>query len=372
MKILDNIEYISSLDKQNMAGSIASLSKQIKQTWSEVSKINIPWRQNKDIDNIVFCGMGGSNLPADLLRNVFYEDIKIPFIMINDYYLPGFVNKRSLVITVSYSGNTEETISCLKEAIKRKAKIFIISVGGKLQETATEHCLKYYGYFFKPLYNPCNQPRIGSGYLLTAELWILKNICGFKFINDNEINKIIKFIDNTNRNFCVEQKFKNNSAKIIAEQLKGNIPVIISSEFLSGNGHIITNQINENAKNFAIYFNIPELNHHLLESLIFPDINHKSLKFLFIGSEFYTEKNKNRFEITKDVLKKNNIKFIEYNCKKKYNNSKQLNYLFNSLEILCLGSYVSFYLGILNNLDPSPIPWVDYFKEKLKKVKSDI
>ena len=176
------------LDKSDMLGSIASLSKQINQTWGEVSKIHVPWKCGKDIDNIVITAMGGSALGSDILRHSLFREIKVPVTIINDYNLPAYAGNRTLVIAISYSGGTEETISCLNQAISRQCKIFAISMGGKLKEILTAAGLSRYAYFFSPKFNPCNQPRIGLGYTLTSVLWALKNVCDIELVNYSYIN----------------------------------------------------------------------------------------------------------------------------------------------------------------------------------------
>ena len=135
---------------------------------------------------------------------------------------------------------------------------------------------------------------------------------------------------------------------------------MIASGFLSGNAHVLANQINENAKTFANYFIISELNHHLLEGLKFPNNNSKNLHFFFFESDLYHPRNQKRYAITKDTLNKFKISHFSYHLTGKTE-------LEQSFEALLFGTYVAFYLAILNSIDPSSIPWVDYFKEELGK-----
>jgi glucose/mannose-6-phosphate isomerase len=150
---------------------------------------------------------------------------------------------------------------------------------------------------------------------------------------------------------------KDGTAKTFAEKLKNKIPIIVSSEFLLGNAHVLANQINENAKCFTTYFGLPELNHHLVEGLKNPSAN-KNLKFVLVNSDLYHPRNQKRYKILKEVLQRNKINFIEYRPKAKTK-------LQQSMETLLFGSYLSFYLAMIYNLDPSPIPWVDFFKKRL-------
>jgi len=129
---------------------------------------------------------------------------------------------------------------------------------------------------------------------------------------------------------------------------------------LVGNLHTIVNQINESAKNFSCYFPLPELNHHLMEGLTNPKNNSKNLIFVFIESNLYLKRIQLRYKITKEVLKKKNIEYVEFKAKEKTK-------ILQSFEILLFGSYLSFYLSMLYKIDPSLIPWVEYFKKRLSE-----
>ena len=90
-----------------------------------------------EIDNILVTGMGGSGIPADLIKTIMHEG-KTPVIVNKDYSIPAFTNNKTLVFVISYSGNTEETLAAYKEAAKRRAKIVCICSGGKLKQIATD------------------------------------------------------------------------------------------------------------------------------------------------------------------------------------------------------------------------------------------
>jgi len=335
------------LDQGNIASSIESLPYQCQQAWNEAKRIKLPSSYFR-VKEIVVCGMGGSALGTDFLRYNLYDELKLPVNIINDYQIPAYVSRDSLVIISSYSGNTQESLSCFKKAIKKKSKIIIITAGGKLAQIAKRNNIP--AYIFEPRFNPSNQPRMGLGYSIMAQLAIFNQL-GFLRIKEREIKKAF-----TN---LIAKEDMRKKAKILACKIKDKIPLIVAAEFLSGNAHILANQINENAKNFAAYFLLPELNHHLMEGLKYPQAN-KNLVFLFLESNSYTKILKKRIFITKKVLKKNKIFYLSYitSCKGK---------LVEGLEVLIFGSWLSFYLALLNNVNPSLIPFVDYFKKELEK-----
>ena len=144
----------------------------------------------------------------------------------------------------------------------------------------------------------------------------------------------------------------------MAHDLAGKMPIIITGEFLAGNAHALRNQFNENAKNFAAYLTLPELNHYAMEGLAKPaGVN--NLIFLFFDSALYSPRVQTRNKLTKQVIVKNKIASASYNLKGKTK-------LDQSLEMLALGSWTTYYLAEINNVDPAAIPWVDWFKKELK------
>ena len=134
---------------------------------------------------------------------------------------------------------------------------------------------------------------------------------------------------------------------------------MVGAEFLGGNLRAFRNQICENGKNFAAYLTLPELNHYAMEGLAYPTSNKKNLIFFFIDSEFYHPRVQARSELTKKVVAKNKISLVSYKLK---GHSK----LEQAFELLQLGSWISFYLAVLNNVSPAGNPWVDWFKKELK------
>jgi len=152
----------------------------------------------------------------------------------------------------------------------------------------------------------------------------------------------------------------NNIAKDLAYKVYEKYPYFIVSEFLTGVVNAIANQTNETSKSISSFRVIPELNHHLMEGLKHPKELKNIAFFIFFYSNLYSKSIKKRFEITKEVVKKNNIKtlWIELMGKTK---------LDQVFELVSLGSYFSMYLSMLYKEDPTVIPYVDYFKKRLKE-----
>ena len=227
--------------------------------------------------------------------------------------------------------------------------------GGKLEEILKKEKLPCYVY--SPIANPSNQPRMGLGYSITSILTILAKL-DFLTLDETDILRIERRMGEAISEFGPDSPERKNLAKGLALKLKGKIPVLVASEHLVGVAHAFKNQLNENSKSFSLLFDIPEMNHHLLEGLRNPHRAKELLNFVLLESELYSDEIKKRYPLTREVIEKNGVETCIY----KLSSEKKLDQIF---EVLTLGSFVSLYLAILYDLDPSPIPWVDYFKSKL-------
>jgi len=353
MNNLDNLDEIKKLDSANSLESIKELKEQCLDAWTESTKLN--FSSVTPVDLITISGMGGSLYSYYFVTSIFAGKLKIPIIPTNSYHLPSFLLKNSLVLASTYSGTTEETLSCANEALLRGLKLTGITTGGKLKELLTENNLV--SFIFNPAHNPSNQPRMGQGYMIFGTFGILNGLGAIE-LSTQEVEESVKILDQGESLYGASVKTEDNPAKTLALKLRDKAPIIVASEFLDGNAHAWRNQFNESGKQFSDYHIIPELNHHLMEGLSFPEKIKQSLSFLFVNSNLYEDKIQKRIELTKEIVNKQNIDVIEINP---IGQTK----LEQSLSLLQFGSYVTFYLAVLNNVDPNKIPWVDFFKEKL-------
>lgn len=343
---LDDLEELKKLDPKNVLGSTGMFVDQCRQIWELGKQVAFP-EEYQNIKNIVICGMGGSSYGGRISLPLFKDQLTVPIYTNDDYHLPAYVGESTLVILSSYSGSTEETLSCGQEALERKAKITGLTTGGELDKFLKSH--NFPVLIFEPKYNPSGQPRLGTGYTVFGAISILNQL-GLVVVND-EISVILDFLEK-------QQEDIKNKAIEIAKLVYGSIPVIFAAEFLKGNAYIIRNQCNETAKSFSAFSELPDLNHHLMEGLKNPA--DKKLFVLFLSSDLYSDKLRKRVELTKDVVGKNNVLFNEYRTQ----GSSKLSQVLN---VLSFGGYFALYLGFLYGQDPSIIPWVDYFKEQLEK-----
>ncbi|MFW0862705.1 MAG: SIS domain-containing protein [Candidatus Komeilibacteria bacterium] len=329
-------------NRAKVYSSIELIPAQIEQAWTMMAEAKIPSKYKK-FSNIVVCGMGGSNIGFHLVRQALASKIEVPIFIHSDYKLPKFVNKDSLVILSSYSGNTEEVISCAKQVVANKYSGYIITGGGKLAKMTD----KIPGEVFSTDFNPSDEPRWGLGYSIGSFLQLLNRLDVLS-ITDAQLMKA-----------NVSQPV--NDFKALAKIMRNKMVVVMAAEHLIGNAHIFCNQLNETADNMAIWMALPELNHHFMEALSNPkEVVQKNMVVLFLNSDNYSSKIKKRIEITKKVLNKKKVKWLELSSGKK-------NALEDSLSTLQLLSYLCYHMSVVNKVDPIAIPTVDFFKAQLKK-----
>jgi glucose/mannose-6-phosphate isomerase len=293
----------------------------------------------KDIKYFIISGMGGSHLAADILEN-FFNNIFVH----SNYKLPNLheeILKKSLIITLSHSGNTEETIDSFETARKRKLKIIAISTGNKLIELAKKHKITYIQLPKKNI-----PPRLSLGYHTMA----LLKIIDVNNVITNSFKKLSKTLE--------INKLEKLAIKIYPK-LKNKIPIIYSSEknkFLAYNFKI---KFNETSKIPSFYNFFPELNHNEIEML-----EYKKQPFIFIF--LYDKKDHLRIQkrmiITEKIFKKKKMDIIKI----KINTNKGRGHEIFSM--LILGDFISYYLAKFYKRDPEKVKIIEQFKEIMKNV----
>lgn len=352
MSMIDliNEQELKTLDPQNTLSSTELLIKQCKNAWDEVMALKL-LKHIEGIQHIVFCGMGASVYGAIVAKSLLGKDIQYPIEIVSDYFLPSYVSEQTLVVLTSYSGTTEEVLSCAHEALALHAKMVVLTQGGPLATFAKENNIP--SYIFDGKLNPSGVPRLGNGYTIIGLLGLLDSV-GVIDIEEHEIKNALVRMD--------EKIAELKHQAIKQHELFANkIPIIFAAEHLSGNAQILRNQFNETSKTFSAHFLIPDLNHHLMEGLKFP--KNAPLEFIILNSPNYSQKIQKRVTLTADVIKQNNYKVYEFMT------TGQTVYD-DFLEVLQYGSFLTLYLALYYQQNPAVNPWVDYFKRKLSETEA--
>jgi len=350
MNFLDDLPQIKKLDPSRAYDSIAAFPQQLADAWEQVTK-SPSANHFSSCQGIFLAGMGGSALGGRVIQSLFENELTIPFQVVTEYQLPAAVDHNSLVIIASYSGNTQETLSCLADAAKRRAQIFAITTGGQVGEKINNGLP---GVIFQPLYNYLGYPKTAIGYAVGSLLGFLNQIGVVKI----DFAAALGELKAVQKKFLVETPTEKNPAKQLAEFLQNKIVVWVASEHLRGAAYTARNQINEIAHHFSLFFDLPEMDHHLVEAFGQPEAAKSDLAYIFINSHRYHPRVQSRYPITQKIIQEHQTKVISYP-------PQTTSQLAQAWEIIQLGGFTSAYLSFLNHQDPGPEPWILKLKEAL-------
>lgn len=300
--------------------------------------------QPKQFSNIVVTGLGGSGIGGSIVQNFVFDKLKVPFIVNKDYFLPAFVNKDTLVIACSYSGNTEETIMALQQAKKKRATIMCVTSGGKIAEYATA---KKLDCILVPAGMP---PRACLGYSMVQLLAILHHM---GLIPNNYEREIKAAIKQLKANSDAIQK----DAMALAKKIYGKLPIVYSASTIEGVAVRFRQQINENSKMLAWHGAIPEMNHNELVGWR-DEATDKAVIILRTQDDY--ERTQLRMEIGKKIMKKYKPSIIEIYAEGK-------TYWERIFHLIHLTDWVSVFLAELRNMDATEVKVIDYLKGELAK-----
>ena len=297
----------------------------------------------KNIDHIIFTGMGGSGTIGDVIRDILSKE-NIHVNITKGYTLPKTVDSNTLIIVISVSGNTQETLTILKQARNTNAKIIAFSSGGKIEE----FCIKERIFFQRISME--HSPRASFTKFLFYILNILKNIIP---ITNEEIFEAIKLLEKTKMKISSENLDLENGSLNIAKWIK-NTPVLYYPRGLSSVATRFKNSLQENAKIHVINEELFEACHN---GIVAWKKNEKFQPILIRGKDDH-EKTKERWEILKEFFEKEGIEYLEIN-------SVEGNIFTKIINLIYVMDYASIYHAIINKIDPSPVDAIDFIKRKL-------
>lgn len=344
--MLDDLKYIHERDAQDALGIAEKQSEQYKHDF-QVSAVEARPQA------IAVAGMGGSALAAVALQSV--PGLPVPMEVIRDYNLPERIGQQWLLVCSSYSGNTEETISALQQALAMPAEsrptIVCISSGGKLQELAGQNQLVHIalpiGY----------QPRHTFGYQYAALVQLMEAVgllSGYRQTLETAASVVAQAVANWRPDVATDK----NQAKQLALEIMGKSAVVYASHQLFPAAYKWKISFNENAKNVAWCNEYPEFNHNeFLGWTSHP--TDKPYAVIDLRSQHDHPQTQKRFELSARLLSGKRPAPLVVDI------PKGANYLEDMLWAVALGDFVSLYVALLNGLNPTPVDLIERFKKEL-------
>jgi len=304
-----------------------------------------PQEGNSDFSSVLITGLGGSGIGGTIVSEIVSGECKVPVSVNKDYFLPAFVKSTTLVIVCSYSGNTEETLYAMEEAMRRKARIVCITSGGKIAELAKQNNCDLI------LIPPGMPPRACLGYSLTQLFFILNkfNLTGDHF--KSQVESAIALLTG-------EEASIKKEAMAIAEFLYKKSPVIYAVDGYNGVATRVRQQINENSKMLCWHHVIPEMNHN---ELVGWAGGSEKIAVLILRNKSDFTRSQARIEINKKVFSNYTPHVYELWSK----GSSQLE---QSIYLIHLTDWMSCYLADKNSVDASEINVINDLKGALAKL----
>ncbi len=345
----------NDIDKSNMYQSIYDFSKHIEESFSwfkNNSKIDID--SFNEIKSIMILGMGGSAITGLLVKEIFKNDLTIPVYVNQGYEIPKWVNKNTLIIACSYSGNTEETLISCKKAFSNTSNLICLSKGAKLYDLFKENKILNFVKMPSGL-----QPRAALGFSLSLMLLLLKKLDIIDISYINNLKNSIKPIEKLTRHYSNNNN--DNIAYVTAKNIYNKNPLIYAEEGIFNIiGYRFKCQLVENAKILAFNNEIPEMNHNEIEAFT-NDVNkNKNFIVIWIKDSSYNDRNLKRVDIVYEIWKEKKEDQLTIKLES-LDNNKILKYL----SYIHLLDWVSYHSAILNSIDPSIIPNINKLKKSL-------
>ncbi len=322
--------------------------------FAEKQASEFPLPQWKKLDHVVICGMGGSAIGGDLFRAYASPSSPIPIEVVHRYSLPAYVGKHTLVIPCSYSGNTEETLSCYQEAKERKAHIMAITSGGTLEQW----CRGDGNVFLRiPEGYP---PRSALGFSFIP-LVIFFEAWGLLPYQTSDLRAMHRVLKEGFEKYETGNPVDNNPAKQLAIAIHGAIPVIYAAQDAFEPVAVRwQTQFNENSKTFSHVSAVPEMNHNEILGWTHPFAGIKKLHILFLQNRGNHRQIDRRFLVMKNIFATAGHKVTEVECLGNV-------LLARMMSMIQLGDFTSLYLAYLYKQDPTPISAIDRLKNEMGK-----
>lgn len=303
------------------------------------------------VKDVAVCGMGGSAIAGDLVSSIYATRLRRPLATLRDYYLPGWVGENTLVFLMSYSGNTEETLTAAMQAVERGSLIIAVTSGGKMES--------FYGDQGVPVVPvPAGlQPRAALLYLLTPLVVVLSRL-GVIPPADADLDDARAVLEAGVAACEPSITQDRNPAKQIASVLEGGVPLVYGAETTSAVARRWKCQLNENAKVPAFWAELPELDHNEIVGFESPGGFESIAHVVMLREPDQHRQVQRRFDLTKELIEPRVRGVLSVSA-------DGATPLGRALDLVLLGDYVSAYLGCIRGLDPGPVDIIEALKERL-------
>lgn len=355
INVLDDLGKIKEIDKEGMLEVEENFYSQLLEAKEIADKVKLEKIKGKDFNGIALLGMGGSGFVGDIIKALVKDNINMPIEIVKGYSLPSFIKSGWLVVSISYSGNTEETISATGQAMDRGCEVFIVCSDGKLESIARNNdkiIIKI----------PAGmQPRGAIGYLFFST-YLALGYLNIVNIPSHDVGEALNLIKEKAGLYRREVGSDKNPAKKLALKISNNLPIVYGTEgLLAAIAYRLKCEFNENSKTPCWWNEFPELNHN--ETVGWERLKETTRKFILLVLREKEEvvSIKTRIEVTLNLIKENVNEIVEIPVEGKSKLAKALSTMY-------LGDTTSVYLALLAGINPGPVEKIQLLKAELAKL----
>jgi len=346
--VLDDKASLERLDPHGMLARIEALPEQCEEACWRVGDLRLP-ETHGEAQDVAVLGMGGSAISGDILRSLATLTGRKPVQVVRGYDIPASVGEGTLVVACSHSGNTEETLSAFQQAIDAGAKVFVITTGGEIAELADRAGVPVFRYEYD------GEPRSSTGHQLMA-LLALGERAGLVESQERAVSEAVMLMKKQRSELGFDAPRGQNPAKQLAERLHGRLPVIVGAGVLDGAAYRWKTQINENSKSWALHETLPELDHNSIVGFGKPDASH--LHVVFLRHAALHPRLLLRYEATGEALDDAGVSHETVEA-------QGTSALAQVMTAIYFGDLTSYYLALLNGVQPAIVEPIDNLKAKL-------
>lgn len=348
---LDDRAVVERLDPHGLLGRIEALPEQCEAAWRQAERFELPAGCG-DARQVVVLGMGGSAIAGDIVRSLAYRQAQGKQVTVaRGYELPPFVDASTLVVACSHSGNTEETLSTFEQALSTGARTLAVTAGGRLAALARERGTPAFVYQYD------GEPRSALGHQLMALLSVGERV-GVMGAQAAAVEEALALMRAQRERIGFAAPVERNDAKQLAGRLRGRLPVIVGAGVLAEAAHRWKTQLNENSKTWALYEELPELDHNTIVGFGLPEEVAARAHVVFLWHPSLHERVRLRYEATEEALSEAGVSHERVEAQGE-------SPLAQVLTSVYLGDLVSYYLALLYNVAPSPVEALERVKARL-------
>lgn len=347
--VLDDLATVERLDPHGLLRRIESFPDQCAAAWRQAAAFGLP-DGYADAREVVVLGMGGSAMAGDVLASLAAVSGRKRVSVVRGYDLPPYIDEETLVVACSHSGDTEETLSTFQQALA-SGRSLAVTTGGRLRELAQERGAPAFVYEYD------GEPRSALGHQLMA-LLALGERAGVLEPQGPAVAEAVSLMQEQRERLEFAAPAERNQAKQLAARLRGRLPVVVGAGVLTEAAHRWKTQLNENSKTWALYEELPELDHNTIVGFGLPEDVVARIHVVFLWHPSLHSRLLLRYEATAEALTEAGVSHERVEA---HGSSP----LAQVLTAIYLGDLVSYYLGLLNNLEPAPVTALDGLKARL-------